>query len=98
MRALRDGERYAYDQHDPPADGGAPISQAVVEPSGMTSAEAIVVAPAEGAASHDGARLASYYVLEGELEIDGERAPEGAFVQSDEPHTATGGRYLKIVT
>ena len=24
MRALRDGKRYAYDQHDPPADGGAP--------------------------------------------------------------------------
>ena len=37
-------------------------------------------------------------MLEGELEIDGERAPEGAFVQADEPHTATGARFLKIVT
>ena len=98
MRALRDGQRYAYDQHDPPADGGAPISQAVVEPSGMASVDAITVAPVEGAAAHDGARLASYYALEGELEIDGERAPEGAFVQADEPHMATGARYLKIVT
>ena len=47
---------------------------------------------------HDGARLASYYVLEGELEIDGERAPTGAFVQADGPHTATGTRFLKIVS
>ena len=47
---------------------------------------------------HDGARLASYYVLQGELEIDGERAPTGAFVQADGPHTATGTRFLKIVT
>ena len=37
-------------------------------------------------------------MLEGELEIDGERAPAGAFVQADEPHTATGARFLKIVT
>ena len=98
MRALRDGRRYAYDQHDPPADGGAPTSQAVVEPSGTTSGEAITVAPCGGAVVHDGAHLASYYVLEGELEIDGERAPTGAFVQADGPHTATGTRFLKIVT
>jgi mannose-6-phosphate isomerase-like protein (cupin superfamily) len=98
MRALRDGKRYAYDQYNPPADGGSPISQAVVEPSGVTSVDEITVIPAEGATTHDGARLASYFVLQGELEIDGERAPEGAFVQADAPHTASGARYLKIVT
>ena len=64
----------------------------------MTSVAAISVTPVEGAVTHDGARLASYYVLEGELELDGERAPQGAFVQADEPHTATGTRFLKIVT
>jgi hypothetical protein len=98
LRALRDGRRYAYDQHEPPADGGAPISQAVVEPQGMTEVEVITVTPVQGESRHDGGRLASYYVLEGDLEIGGERAPEGAFVQSDEPHTANGARYLKIVT
>jgi hypothetical protein len=37
-------------------------------------------------------------VLEGELELDGERAPAGSFVQAGDPHTATGARFLKIVT
>ena len=76
------GGKYAYDQHDPPADGGAPTSQAVVEPSGTTSGRRSRSLPVTGAVDHDGARLASYYVLEGELEIDGERAPTGAFVAS----------------
>jgi len=30
MRGLRDGVRFVYDQHDPPADGGRPISEAEV--------------------------------------------------------------------
>lgn len=30
MRGLRDGVKVAYDQHDPPADGGRPISEAHV--------------------------------------------------------------------
>ena len=97
MRALRDGRKLAYDQHDPPADGGRPISEAVVEPSGETSVEAITVTRVDGSAAHDGERLASYYVLEGELELGGERAPAGAFVQASEPHTATGS-FLKIVS
>ena len=98
MRALRDGRKYAYDQHDPPADGGRPITEARVEPGGKIEAAAITVTRVDGSATHDGARLASYYVLEGELELEGERAPAGSFVQADEPHTASGLAFLKIVT
>jgi mannose-6-phosphate isomerase-like protein (cupin superfamily) len=97
MRALRDGRRYAYDQYDPPAEGGRPIAEARVEPGGAIEAPAITVTRVDGQAAHDGARLASYYVLEGELELDGRRAPAGAFVQTSEPHTVRG-RCLKIVT
>ena len=98
MRALRDGRKYAYDQHDPPADGGRPIAEARVEPDGEIDAAAITVTRVDGSSTHDGARLASYYVLEGELELDGERAPAGSFVQASEPHTASGLAFLKIVT
>ena len=30
MRAMRDGRPFAYDQHDPPADGGRPTSEAAI--------------------------------------------------------------------
>src|SRR4051794_16643708 len=30
LRAMRDGRPFTYDQHDPPADGGRPASEAVV--------------------------------------------------------------------
>lgn len=30
MRGLRDGVKVSYDQHEPPADGGRPISDAIV--------------------------------------------------------------------
>jgi len=30
LRAMRDGEAFSYDQHDPPEDGGRPTSEAVV--------------------------------------------------------------------
>jgi mannose-6-phosphate isomerase-like protein (cupin superfamily) len=97
MRALRDGRTLVYDQHDPPADGGRPISDVAVEASGETDVEAITVTRVDGSAAHPGERLASYYVLEGELRIGGERAPAGAFVQASAPHTATGS-FLKIIT
>jgi mannose-6-phosphate isomerase-like protein (cupin superfamily) len=97
MRARRDGRAYAYDQHDPPADGGRPIAEARIALDGALEAPAIAVTRVDGSAAHDGARLASYYVLEGELELDGARVQAGAFAQASEPHTATG-RFLKILT
>jgi quercetin dioxygenase-like cupin family protein len=30
LRAMRDGRSFTYDQHQPPADGGRPVSEAVV--------------------------------------------------------------------
>ncbi|MBD0348414.1 MAG: cupin domain-containing protein, partial [Thermoleophilia bacterium] len=37
LRALRDGRRFAYDQHPPPADGGRPPSDAVVGGDGFVA-------------------------------------------------------------
>jgi hypothetical protein len=90
MRALRDGRKLTYDQHDPPAEGARPSSDAVVEsgePIGddvelLTDVEAIRVTRVRGATerrAYD--RLVSYYVLEGELALDGLRAPAGSWLQ-----------------
>lgn len=37
LRALRDGRSLSYDQHDPPADGGRPTSEAVVGGPGFVA-------------------------------------------------------------
>ena len=37
LRALRDGRSLSYDQHDPPADGGRPTSEAVVGSAGFVA-------------------------------------------------------------
>jgi mannose-6-phosphate isomerase-like protein (cupin superfamily) len=37
LRALRDGRSLSYDQHDPPADGGRPTSEAVVGGAGFVA-------------------------------------------------------------
>ena len=99
MRALRDGRPYSYDQHDPPADGGRPISEAVVEiDDEFTGVDAIEVRRFDGTASVDGGRLASYFAL-GELEVDGERAVAGSWVQvpAGVAHTARG-TFLRVLT
>ena len=82
MRGLRDGRPIAYDQHDPPDDGGRPTSEAVVggpEPLGEDAtllADLDVIAVAElrqapgarPASPHiRPAHIASFYVLDGEL-------------------------------
>jgi mannose-6-phosphate isomerase-like protein (cupin superfamily) len=90
MRALRDGRKLTYDQHDPPAEGAASISDAVAEsgkPIGdgvelLTDVEAIRVTRVHGATerrAYD--QLVSYYVLQGELELDDLRAPAGSWIQ-----------------
>ena len=96
MRAIRDGRKFAYDQHEPPADGGRPIGEAVVGGAQalgdgvtlLTDVEEITilerVLEPGGAQPHTGP-LRTLYVLEGGLTIAaGERelrAVEGAFVQ-----------------
>jgi quercetin dioxygenase-like cupin family protein len=97
MRALRDGEPAAYDQHDPPEDGGRPTSEAVIGGWADEPTIRIFEARSEGAESHRDARHTELYVLEGELLVDGERAEAGAWVHvpPGEPHTLDGtARYL----
>jgi mannose-6-phosphate isomerase-like protein (cupin superfamily) len=107
MRALRDGRRFAYDQHDPPAEGARPISDAVVE-SGtrigdgvelLTDAEAIRVTRVRGSSerrAYDA--LVSYYVLEGELALDDLRAPAGSWLQVPPGlEHAAEGVYLSVM-
>jgi mannose-6-phosphate isomerase-like protein (cupin superfamily) len=37
LRAMRDGRSFSYDQHEPPADGGRPSSEAVVGGTGYVA-------------------------------------------------------------
>jgi mannose-6-phosphate isomerase-like protein (cupin superfamily) len=62
MRALRDGRKLAYDQYDPPADGGRPASEALAGVPAVDIA-AIRIAEVSGRPPHPGAYV---YVLEGE--------------------------------
>lgn len=99
MRGLRDGVKVDYDQHDPPADGGRPLSE--VELSGgdgvLIDVEAIRVERIEGAtAPRTIHALASYWVLEGDLKLTAGAeevwAPAGAWVQvaAGHPHAVDG--------
>ncbi len=108
MRALRDGRKLVYDQHDPPADGGRPISEAVVE-SGQTISDGVeLLTDAPGiritrvrgtteSTAHE--QLASYYVLEGELTLDGRRFAAGTWLQVPPGVAhAVEGSYLSVLT
>ncbi len=101
MRALRDGRKLVYDQHDPPPDGGRSTTEAVVggtEPTvqhaGMaltllTDIEAIAVADAAGGrlTPHVHHRHAeSFYVLEGEL----------ALTAGGAEHRASAGAWVQV--
>jgi mannose-6-phosphate isomerase-like protein (cupin superfamily) len=85
MRSVRDGERFDWDQHDPPDDGGLPTSEAVIgEP--VASVEEIELTEIRGEATPaPEGRLESLFVVEGELEVsagDGiTRAGAGAWIQ-----------------
>jgi mannose-6-phosphate isomerase-like protein (cupin superfamily) len=95
MRGLRDGVKVVYDQHDPPAGGGRPRSEVEVIQDGagvLLDAEAIRVERLEGAtAPRTLHALASYWVLEGDLELtvgaEEVRAPAGTWVQVPAGHS-----------
>ena len=108
MRSLRDGAPIAYDQFDPPADGGRPVSEAV---AGVESIriDAVEVAPlGAGGTAVAGDRVASFYVLGGEAEfalVDGapQRCGAGTWVQAPAGVGGTvtpapGARLLAILT
>jgi hypothetical protein len=108
MRALRDGRTLAYDQHDPPPDGGRSPSEAEI--GGEADVEAIRISEERGdrpLERRGGEQLASFYVLEGELALtagDGDvRAGAGSWVQVPPgvPHTLAfpaPARFLDIGT
>jgi len=88
MRGLRDGVPFAYDQFDPPADGGVPASEAAIgEP--VVDIDALRLAERLGEVDeeihvHDD-HVESLYVLEGEAVVTlGEEAlpaPAGSWAQ-----------------
>ena len=90
MRDLRDGRKAAYDQHDPPADGGRdPAGAHVGRPSGEV----------EEVRGEAGTEVAGrLYVLEGELALKGgTRAAAGSWVDLDGMHVlAAPARYLSV--
>jgi mannose-6-phosphate isomerase-like protein (cupin superfamily) len=105
MRGLRDKRRVAFDQHEPPADGGRPVSETQI--GDRADVEAISVVErrdSEGLHVHRDA-VESLYVLEGAIDItvrDRElRAEAGTWVQVPagfEHAVAADGRYLSIHT
>jgi quercetin dioxygenase-like cupin family protein len=108
LRALRDGRTLAYDQHEPPADGGRPITEAVVGSDAFGDAGDIAIAEVSTngeAPARPHGQLRSLYVLERGLTVTaGERelrAPVGSWVQVPPgiPHAIAGpARYLDVRT
>jgi mannose-6-phosphate isomerase-like protein (cupin superfamily) len=87
MRGLRDGLRVPFDQEDPPPDGIRPASEvAIGAPSD----------PIEVVTVEHGLDIELGYVLDGELAIDGQRAPAGSWIENG--HAATGAARVLLVT
>jgi quercetin dioxygenase-like cupin family protein len=109
MRGLRDGVKFAYDQFDPPQDGGVPASAAAVgEP--VVDIEALRLEERWGEQDEDVHThdfVSSLYVLEGDvlLSLDGERhtLSPGTFAQvpAGVPHALSfpeRARFLSLRT
>src|SRR3954447_10582862 len=79
MRDLRDGRPAAYDQWDPPEDGGRPTSEVEFGERADVPAIKLFAASTEPGApeSHTDARHTDLYVLVGEVRVSGERAETG---------------------
>lgn len=94
MRGLSD-----FDQADPPADGGRPVSEVTIG-NGIERSEIAVAARTDASEGvHDG--VLSLYVLEGELVVNDTRAAEGTWLQIPPglPHAISGSaRHLVVET
>jgi mannose-6-phosphate isomerase-like protein (cupin superfamily) len=108
MRGLRDGRTVIYDQHDPPADGGRPKEEAVIDLPPATAGtvtfelvdgrrEGHIVTPAPDE------RLLGIYVLEGIAVLTGgegeQAAPAGTWIEvpAGTPYALSGAaRYLVL--
>jgi mannose-6-phosphate isomerase-like protein (cupin superfamily) len=105
MRGLRDKRRVPFDQHDPPADGGRPVSEAQIGDRADVAAISVVERSDSVAPHVHRDALESLYVLEGAIDItvrDRELCAEaGTWVQVPpgfEHAVAADGRYLSIHT
>jgi mannose-6-phosphate isomerase-like protein (cupin superfamily) len=101
MRGLSD-----FDQDDPPADGGLPVSEVTIG-NGIDAEEIAIAERSEAVTAHvHRSHVQSFYVLDGELALligDRElRAAAGTWVQvpAGVPHSVGDGsaRYLDIHT
>jgi mannose-6-phosphate isomerase-like protein (cupin superfamily) len=105
MRGLRDKRPVAFDQHEPPADGGRPAGEAQIGDRADVAAIG-VVERSDSAPAHVHERaVESLYVLEGTIDVtvrDRElRAEPGTWVQVPpgfEHAIVADGRYLCIHT
>jgi mannose-6-phosphate isomerase-like protein (cupin superfamily) len=107
MRARRDGrneEADLFDQHDPPADGGRPLADALVavpddsgarDPDGHFSLAKVELTPGS---SREVGTTTAVFVLEGTLSLNGTELTAGDFTlaQSGAFHSAAGGRCVII--
>jgi quercetin dioxygenase-like cupin family protein len=96
MRGLRDGVKVVYDQEAPPATGTRPASEIRLGPPPL-EIEAITVSERPGGGTSQ--RLEAYFVLDGELRVDGAIARPGAWVQIPPgvPHALSGdARFVHV--
>ena len=95
MRGLSD-----FDQDEPPADGGRPVSEAAITSGGDVLCDVEEIAVAERRDGNDGAHVhhehvESIYVLEGELLVNDVRAAAGSWLQIPPglPHAVSGSAH-----
>jgi len=79
MRGLRDGQSIPFDQEDPPHAGVRPASEAAI--TDHVEVDAIAIEQRSEPQDVENTGLRAYYVLEGEMAVDGLRARAGAWVQ-----------------
>jgi mannose-6-phosphate isomerase-like protein (cupin superfamily) len=105
MRGLRDKRRVAFDQQEPPADGGRPPSEAEIGDGADVDAIRVVELRESTPAHVHRHAVESLYVLDGAIDVtvrDRElRAEAGTWVQVPpgfEHAVRADGRYLRIHT
>jgi hypothetical protein len=79
MRGLREGQKVAFDQDDPPAEGVRPSSEATI--ADRVEEDVITIDALAQPQDVDTPALRAYYVLDGELVVCGVPALTGTWVQ-----------------
>jgi quercetin dioxygenase-like cupin family protein len=79
MRGLREGQKVAFDQEDPPEEGVRPASEAAI--GERVDVDAITIDVLAQPQEVETPALRAYYVLEGELVVGGVPALTGTWVQ-----------------